>query len=124
MKASELMQSHCQDRKGEPVLAESRLEDLLAAVDGWTVAEDGKSIGKAFKFKDFDEAMAFASAVVKMANAQNHHPELAIGYGHCTVQWSTHVIGGLSVNDFICAAHVDAMTRPASGADQPAGEAN
>lgn len=124
MKTSELVQSHCQDRKGEPVLAESRLADLLSAVNGWTVAADGKSISKDFKFKDFDEAIRFASSIAAMANAANHHPELEIGYGHCTIHWSTHVIGGLSVNDFICAAKVDAMAPPAEGTEKPTGKVN
>lgn len=111
MKAEELIQSHCQSRKDEPVLAESRVKELTDAVDGWTVADDGKSISKAFKFGNFYETLGFVTAIGWMANRQDHHPELEVGYGHCTVHWSTHDVGGLSVNDFICAAKVDAIAK-------------
>jgi 4a-hydroxytetrahydrobiopterin dehydratase len=53
--------------------------------------------------------MAFVNAVAWIAHREDHHPDLAVSYNRCRVEWSTHSVGGLSENDFICAAHIEAM---------------
>ena len=55
--------------------------------------------------------MSFVNAVAHIANAEDHHPDLEIGYGMCRMKFTTHAIGGLSENDFICAAKVDALPK-------------
>ena len=75
----------------------------------WKVAKDSKSIKHSLKFKDFYRTMSFVNALAHVANTEDHHPDLELGYGYCRVTYSTHSIGGLSVNDFICAAKLDRL---------------
>lgn len=75
----------------------------------WKIAKNSKSIGRALKFKDFYRTMSFVNALAHIANTEDHHPDLEVGYGYCNVTYSTHAIGGLSVNDFICAAKLDRL---------------
>lgn len=77
----------------------------------WQLATDGRSIRGEWKFKNFYQAMSFANAVAHLANTEDHHPDLEVGWGYCRMNYSTHAIGGLSRNDFICAAKVDALPR-------------
>jgi 4a-hydroxytetrahydrobiopterin dehydratase len=84
-----------------------RLRAQLAA--DWSVAEDLKSLTRAFRFKDFYRTMSFVNALAHIANREDHHPDLVVGYDHCQVTFSTHAIGGLSENDFICAAKADLL---------------
>ena len=80
--------------------------------DVWKLAADGRSIRGEWKFRNFHHAMSFVNAVAHIANAEDHHPDLEVGYGYCRMTYNTHAIGGLSQNDFICAAKVDALPRP------------
>ncbi len=74
---------------------------------GWRLI-DG-SLEKTFSFKNFHETMGFANAVAFIANAEDHHPDLALSYGKCTVRFNTHDVNGISVSDFLCASKVDAL---------------
>ena len=95
---------------GTPALEATRAAELLAELaPGWRIADDGRSIRRAFGFADFYETMAFVNAVAWIANAEDHHPDLEVGYDYCRMAFSTHTVGGLSENDFICAAKVDAL---------------
>ena len=73
----------------------------------WRIAKGAKSLKRSLKFKDFYRTMSFVNAVAYIANSEDHHPDLEVGYDYCHVTYSTHSIGGLSVNDFICAAKLD-----------------
>jgi 4a-hydroxytetrahydrobiopterin dehydratase len=75
----------------------------------WNLADDGRSITSAWKFRIFFQSMSFVNAVAHIANAEDHHPDLEVGYGACRIRYNTHAIGGLSENDFICAAKIDAL---------------
>ncbi len=75
----------------------------------WRLSDDAKSLKRSFKFKDFYRTMSFVNALAHIANVEDHHPELEVGYGTCRVTYSTHSIGGLSDNDFICAAKIDRL---------------
>jgi 4a-hydroxytetrahydrobiopterin dehydratase len=95
---------------GTPPLASDRMAELAAQLaSGWRVADDGKSLRRSYGFANFYETMAFVNAVAWIANAEDHHPDLEVGYDYCRVTFATHSIGGLSENDFICAAKVDAL---------------
>ena len=95
---------------GTPPLAEAEATRLLAGLDpAWSIVEDGKAIRRAFRFDDFYRTMAFVNAVAWIANAEDHHPDLEVGYNYCRVRYSTHSVGGLSANDFICAARIDTL---------------
>ena len=76
----------------------------------WQIADDAKSLKRAFKFKDFHRTMSFVNAIAYIANVEDHHPDLEVGYDHCRVTYTTHSIRGLSQNDFICAAKIDRLS--------------
>ena len=75
----------------------------------WRIAADAKSLKRSLKFKDFYRTMSFVNALAHIANIEDHHPDLEIGYNYCNVTFTTHAIGGLSQNDFICAAKLDRL---------------
>jgi 4a-hydroxytetrahydrobiopterin dehydratase len=75
----------------------------------WQIAEDAKSLKRALRFKDFYRTMSFVNAVAHIANTEDHHPDLELGYNYCRIAFTTHSIGGLSHNDFICAAKIDRL---------------
>ncbi len=110
MNANDLASRHCQPRKGkEYALDAAQVTELLQRVPGWQLRRDGMAIVKDFRFADFHHTLGFINAVGFMANQEDHHPDLEAGYSHCQLLWSTHDVGGLSLNDFICAARVDAL---------------
>ena len=108
---SELSEKHCVPCEGG-VAALTRAESeryLKKLAPGWTLSADSKWISRDFVFKGFNKTMGFVNAVAWIANAENHHPDLEVGYNYCRIRYSTHAIGGLSDNDFICAAKLDAL---------------
>ncbi|HET7359746.1 MAG TPA: 4a-hydroxytetrahydrobiopterin dehydratase [Rhodanobacteraceae bacterium] len=110
MNLQQLATRHCEPRKGkEHALDDAQVGDMLALLPGWERVDDGRAIARDFKFEDFRHTLGFINAVGFMANREDHHPDLEAGYGHCRVLWSTHDVGGLSLNDFICAARVEAL---------------
>ena len=100
-----LAAQHC--GAGAPQLAADQLRDRLACLPGWTHAEN--RIEKAFRFADYYRTIAFVNAVAAVAHAEDHHPDMAVHYDRCTVAWSTHSAGGVTLNDCICAAKVEAL---------------
>lgn len=105
-----LSDAHCIPRKGsEHRLSEARVRELLPDVPGWELAEDGHALGKTFKFGDYYRTIAFVNALAYIANREDHHPDLSVHYDRCVVRFSTHDVGGLSENDFICAAKAEAL---------------
>ncbi len=83
----------------------SKLNGELAL--GWRLI-DG-ALEKSFRFKDFHHSIGFVNAVAFIANAENHHPDLAVSFSQCTVRFSTHDVNGISASDFLCASKVDAL---------------
>ena len=81
---------------------------LLVQVSGWEF-KDGV-ITKTYEFKNYYQTMAFVNAVAWVSHREDHHPDMTVGYNKCKVDYSTHAIGGLSENDFICAAKIDALS--------------
>lgn len=94
---------------GIPSLTKDEIKQLLPKLKNWEVSADNKSISKRFTFKGFYKTMAFVNAVAWIANQENHHPDLRVGYDYCLIQYTTHAIDGLTKNDFICAAKVDRL---------------
>jgi 4a-hydroxytetrahydrobiopterin dehydratase len=80
------------------------------AAQGWKLIEG--ALEKTFPFANYHQTMAFVNALAWVAHREDHHPELAVSYGHCTVRFNTHDVGGISVSDFHCAAAVDALLKP------------
>lgn len=92
---------------GVPALTQDEAKNLLKQLDGWELKDN--LIGKTFAFKNYYQVMAFVNAVAWMTHREDHHPDMQVGFNQCRVEYSTHAIGGLSENDFICAAKVDAL---------------
>lgn len=92
---------------GVPPLSEDEAAALLATLDGWR--REGAQIAKTYRFKNYYETTAFVNASAWISHREDHHPDISLGYNECTVRYTTHAIGGLSENDFICAAKIDAL---------------
>jgi 4a-hydroxytetrahydrobiopterin dehydratase len=101
---------HCKPlTKGESSLAPDSVRDCLKSVDGWQANEAMNVIYREFRFRDYYQTMAFVNAAAWIAHTEDHHPDLHVGYNRCTVTYSTHSVGGLSENDFICAARTNGL---------------
>lgn len=108
---TELTAQQCEPCEGgiKP-LTRAAAEPLLAQVnEAWALNDDATEIRREFTFKGFYKTMAFVNAVAWIANAEGHHPDMEVGWGRCLVRYTTHAIDGLSQNDFICAAKIDAL---------------
>jgi 4a-hydroxytetrahydrobiopterin dehydratase len=105
---TDLADKRCQPCEGGVApLSAAKAKLLAKKLDkSWRIAPDSKSVSRAFKFRDFYRTMSFVNAVAHVANGEDHHPDLQVGYDHCRITYSTHAIGGLSLNDFICAAKI------------------
>ncbi|MGE5607983.1 MAG: 4a-hydroxytetrahydrobiopterin dehydratase [Bacillota bacterium] len=107
-RVEELVHTRCKPCEGGmPPIGDQEAAELLKNLPGWEKA--GGEIRKAFKFRNFYETMAFVNAVAWIAHREDHHPDMEVGYNRCVVRYSTHAIGGLSENDFICAAKVQSL---------------
>jgi 4a-hydroxytetrahydrobiopterin dehydratase len=94
---------------GTRPLDPARITALLPQVPGWRLSDDQTRIFKHFEFTGFNRVMSFVNALAWIANRQGHHPDIEAGYDYCDVGFTTHAIGGLSENDFICASRVNAL---------------
>lgn len=106
----DLQSKHCVPCEGGvPKLTKEQVNTFLSKVNHWEVNAEGTIISRRFTFKGFYKTMAFVNAVAWIANQENHHPDLEVGYNYCVVKCTTHAIQGLSENDFICAAKVNEL---------------
>lgn len=92
---------------GTPPMTDVEIGELLPKLNQWE--RKGNHIAKTFHFKSYYQTLAFVNATAWISHRENHHPDLDVGYNTCGVSYSTHAIGGLSENDFICAAKVDML---------------
>lgn len=105
-------QTDCIPRQGpEHRIDAARAAEKLSELNGWTLLENGAAITRTFCFADYYRTLAFVNALAYVAHEQDHHPDLSVHYDRCVVRYSTHDVGGLSENDFICAAKADALVR-------------
>ena len=95
--------------RGAPALAEAAIAESLVALPGWTHVAD--RIAKTYRFANYHETMAFVNAVAWIAHRADHHPDLSVHYNRVVVSYSTHDAGGVTGNDLICAARVEALQR-------------
>jgi 4a-hydroxytetrahydrobiopterin dehydratase len=112
---TELADKRCRPCEGgvEPLQPE-QVTDLMKGLHGdWALSDDGLEIARRFSFPAYSRTIAFANAVAWIATVEGHHPVLTVSYGDCVVSYTTHAIGGLSDNDFICAAKVDRLAADA-----------
>ena len=108
---SELTEKSCQPLdKSTPPLSIDEVNNLLGQIHpDWRYQPETTEILRDFKFKNYYQTIAFVNALAWIAHQDDHHPELEVSYNHCVVHYSTHSIGGISENDFICAAKIDAL---------------
>jgi len=105
---SNLLTQKCRDLPADtPPLGAAEIAALLRMTPGWTHA-DGV-ISKTYGFKHYYETMAFVNGVALIAHREDHHPDMVVSYNRCRVAYNTHSIGGISMNDFICAAKLEAL---------------
>jgi len=111
----ELVNRHCKPCEGgvEPLRPEQVQALLRALHEGWALSDDGLEISRRFSFPAYSRTLGFANAVAWIAISEAHHPVLTVSYGSCDVSYTTHAIGGLSDNDFICAAKIDRLAAEA-----------
>ena len=105
---NELAKKKCKPCEGgvKPFTADEA-KKLLKTMKGWAL--EGGKLAKTYSFQNYYETMAFVNALAWISHREDHHPDLGVHYNKCRVEYSTHAIGGLSENDFICAAKCDAL---------------
>lgn len=101
---SDLHTRHCTTQAGR--LPDDTAQQLLGELTDWRI--DAGRLQKTYTFKNYYATMAFVNLVAWISHHENHHPDLHVSFNKCQVQYSTHSAGGLSENDFICAARIDA----------------
>ncbi len=104
---NDLAALHCKPLAGPAAMDAGKIAAHLLRIDGWSLVEG--AIEKSFRFADYHHTLAFVNAVAWIAHREDHHPDAAFGYNRCTLRFNTHSVGGISLNDFICAAKVDAL---------------
>ncbi len=105
-----LASKHCKPCEGGMVpLSGAEITEALKTLPGWVF--QNAEISKTFAFKNFYETMAFVNAAAFIAHQEDHHPEMEVAYKTCRIRYSTHAIGGLSENDLICAAKIEALLK-------------
>lgn len=99
---------------GTPPLDRAQITKLLSEIPHWTLNKNQNFISRTFEFKNYYQTIAFVNAVAWVSHQENHHPDLSVSYKSCVVSYTTHAIGGLSENDFICAAKINAIVKGVS----------
>ncbi|UCF68362.1 MAG: 4a-hydroxytetrahydrobiopterin dehydratase [Acidobacteriota bacterium] len=114
---SDLAKKRCTpSRSGDVPISAADARQLLGQLDsGWCVVDEGAALRREIRFSDYLRTMAFVNAVAWIAHSEDHHPDLEVGYNRCLIRYATHSIGGLSENDFICAAKIDALLAAEKG---------
>ena len=111
MTTEDLAKGKCKPCEGGvSPLKPDEIARLLKQLNGWEYAQhEGGVIAKTYAFKNYYQAMAFVNATAWISHREDHHPDIKVGYNQCRVSYVTHAISGLSENDFICAAKLDAL---------------
>ena len=104
-----LVKARCLPRGSEHKLNQARLTELLPQVPGWELTENGIALTRTFSFPDYYRTLAFVNALAWIAHTEDHHPDLGVHFGRVAVRLSSHDAGGLTENDFICAAKASAL---------------
>jgi 4a-hydroxytetrahydrobiopterin dehydratase len=111
MKAAQLTQKRCLPCEGGvPALTRAEARTYLTATPNWKITRDGKRIRREWRVKDFITALDFFHRIGRIAEAEDHHPDLHLtGYRNVAIEIGTHALDALSENDFILAAKIDRL---------------
>jgi 4a-hydroxytetrahydrobiopterin dehydratase len=93
----------------EPLTEAEARRSLIELDELWRLDATARHLSREFRFPNFFRVMSFVNAIAHIANEEDHHPDLELGYNYCRVRYTTHAIRGLSENDFICAAKIDRL---------------
>ena len=104
-----LANMHCAPGGQAVALDDTTINTHLTSLAGWSRV--GNEIRKTFQFKNYHETMAFVNASAWVSHQQDHHPDMGVHYNRCVVAYSTHDAGGITLNDFICAAKIEALIK-------------
>jgi 4a-hydroxytetrahydrobiopterin dehydratase len=104
---NDLLKQKCQPLEGGSAMSDADIAVRLTDAPGWSLMKG--SIEKTFSFKNYFETIAFVNALAWICHTQDHHPDLAVSYSRCVVRFNTHSVGGISINDFICAAQANEL---------------
>jgi 4a-hydroxytetrahydrobiopterin dehydratase len=96
-------------RGGQGGLSPTAVAELLPQIPSWHLRDDQHALERQFSFRDFKQAMDFVNRMAEIAEAEGHHPDFTVRYRLVDVSLSTHDVGGLSRNDFVLAAKIDAI---------------
>lgn len=108
--SNELSQSSCEACKVDaPILSEQEIQELAPQIPSWMIHEEEgiKRLICSFAFSSYEDSVNFTNKVAKLAEEEDHHPEIVLEWGNVTVSWWSHKIKGLHKNDFICASKTD-----------------
>jgi len=93
-------------KKNDSGLTNSEIINYMSVLSEWVVCEKN-SIQRSYHLKGYDQTIALVNHIAQIAKTNDHHPEVSFDYNSCAVNYSTHVINGLTENDFICAAQIE-----------------
>ena len=104
-----LHEQHCELKTIPTLLTDENINKSLKEIPQWKHSVNKKDISRSFKFKDYHQTLLFINAVAEIVNCENHHPDIKFGYNHCTIHFSTHSAGGITMFDLICAAQIEQL---------------
>ena len=110
---SDLNARHCTPCMGKTAPMDAiKAQRYLQQLQAWDLNEENTEITRTFHFKNYYQTIAFVNAMAWISHQEDHHPVAEVAYNFCKVHYSTHAINGLSDNDFICAAKLNALVAP------------
>lgn len=104
-----LYEQHCLTDTPPQLLTKEKLDKLITEIPQWNISNDSKNISRNFKFDNYSKTLKFINAVAIIISKENHHPDINFGYNHCTISFTTHSSGGITLFDLICAAKIDQL---------------
>lgn len=103
----QLLERQSTAMEGSQAMTAPEIGEQLKVLPGWQ--HEGGFLRAVYSFSNYYETLAFVNALAYIVHAEDHHPELLVTYNRCEVKFNTHSVDGISINDFICAAKVDAL---------------
>lgn len=109
---NKLLNSQCRAiSKKEGSMNLSQIENLRRLTPQWQFCANDNVLTRVFHFDSYAKTIAFVNSVASIAERQDHHPDLMATYNRCKICYKTHTANGVTVNEFICAAQIDALLR-------------
>ncbi len=102
-----LTEQHCSAQTDSSLLTEKERIILLKQIPQWSYSENSAVIIRSYAFKDYYQTLSFINTIAKIIHTENHHPQISFGYNNCTIHYTTHSAGGVTLFDLICAAYIE-----------------